>query len=596
MSASLGSKAGVARRSQLQHPSRAPPRPQPPSSATTTTTTLAPRQQEQQQQPQQQQQQQPVPMERLDDTRHESVELSFVDLEYEEDDGSVGFRLLFPCSLGGGGSGGGGGAEARAKPPAPQSWWLAPRWNDALPQYAHGYATVAFFGGTSLKSRALRLGVAAVLWAASAAWALPLRRGRPLAAAPRAAAAEEGARRGDKHRLPVLVFSHGACSNRHTYTTLACEIARRVPCVVACVEHADGTAASARLPGGGGRARAGGAKKGERWMYFRGLGKGDALESKGGVRTDEVRLTVRALEALDRGQGGGGGAGGRVWRLGAGPPAAAASSSPKAAAAGDPVLASFAGRLDLAERLAVAGHSCGGATAAAVAADPDGLPGLSAAVAIDPWWPMLHSARPPLAAAAAAAAAAAPPAPSASSPPAASPPPPSAPLLVLGSHTWQTPSLPDGGMMCDADRQRRVLDVWTGRGGAAKTAPPAPPPPPPPPPPPGALLVVPRGSGHHSFSDVALLVERSRLLRYLRSLMGASHPELTAAESIEMSGWTVARFLRDRWRWEEQEEEEAGGDGAGARRRRPPRPVSAAELDAYRAFFGERLAILEAHV
>lgn len=152
--------------------------------------------------------------------------------------------------------------------------------------------------------------------------------------------------------------------------------------------------------------------------------------------------------------------------------------------------------------------------------------------------------------------------------------------------------------MCDADRQRRVLDVWTGKAGGAAAAaakgkekskaggggnPP-----------PGALLVVPRGSGHHSFSDVALLIEGSRLLRYLRTLMGASHPELASAEAIEMSGWAVARFLRDRWRFG------GGGDGESddqeKRRRRLPRPVSPAELDAYREFFGERAAILEAHV
>jgi hypothetical protein len=520
---------------------------------------------------------------------HEAVALSYVDLEYEEEQGAaVGFRLIYPADAGD--SSGSGSA-------APSSLF-SPRWSDAHPVYARGYADVAFFGSSgaasSLKLRALKAAFTALVWLVSAASPVPLLRGRPLAKEEDAADADaaNAAATPVGRRLPVVVFSHGASSNRHTYTFLACEIARRVPCAVACIEHCDGSAAVARVPGGGGGG--GGGNEGARsissnhnhnsknssnkWLRYQGLGKGEALERKCGVRVDEVRLAVRALRALDQPGAAAGGGAARPRRLGGATGAAASGSD-------DAVLASFAGRLDLDNRLAIAGHSCGGATAAQAAAIGPGCPDLSAvsaAVALDPWWALLPSAEPPLADGSAAS----------SSSSSSSAPPPTAPLLVVGSHAWQTPSLPNGGMMCGGERQRRVFEAWmrapSSSPAAAGGSGPAPRPA-------GALLAVPRGSGHHSFSDVALLLERSRLLRGLRGLVGASHPELPSAEAIEMSGWAVARFLRDRWR---RGGGGGGGEdgGAGGTPRPMPRPVSARELDAYRAYFGDRAAILEVKV
>jgi len=515
---------------------------------------------------------------------HEAVSLSFLDLEYEEPSGSVGFRLFYPTD--GPSVDVGGGATSPAAPPP----FSSPRWGDGVAgrEYAAGYAAFAFHGAPpSLKLRLMKAGLTAALWLLSATWRLPLSRARPLAAA---AAADGGSGSGGgggdggggggraPARLPVVVFSHGAASNRHTYTYLAREIARRVPCAVACVEHSDGSAGAARVTGGRGE-----------WLYFSGLGMGAALERKNGVRVGEVALAARALRALDRGgggafagdaaaasaggggeggKGGGGegegggkgggegeGGGGRLWRLEAG-------KQQEGGAAGDPVLASFRGRLDLA-KLAVAGHSCGGATAAAAAHAPPPLldAAVSAVVAFDPWWPLLQSDLPPLA-------------PAFADPGAAASRRPPAPLLVVGSLAWNTPRA-DGRLSCDGERQRRVFETWkrpaAGAGGGAAAA--------------GALLVVPRGSAHHSFSDVALLLEGSRALRKLRGLTGAPAPELGSAEAIELSGWAAARFLRQRW------EEGGGGEGGVG-----PRPVRAEELEAYRAHFGDRAAILEAHV
>lgn len=495
---------------------------------------------------------------------HDAVSLSYVDLEYHEEDAAVGFRLIYPADDE-------STAAATAKPPSSSSSLFAPRWSDAHPVYARGYTAVAFFGAAaSLKLRALKAAFTALVWLVSAASPLPLLRGRPLVAAEDASSSSSSSSR--RRRLPVVVFSHGASSNRHTYTYLACEIARRVPCAVACIEHCDGTAAVARVPaaGGGGDGSSNSNNNNNnnnKWLYYQGLGKGEALESKCGVRVSEVRLAVRALRALDGRQ-----EGGRLQRLGG---AAGAAGAAAAAANDDPVLASFAGRLDLDARLAVAGHSCGGATAAAAAAVGPTCPDLgavSAACAIDPWWALLPSAEPPLAAADEGGG---------GNGGGNSSSPPTAPLLVLGSHAWQTPRLPDGGMMCGGERQRRVFEAWARGGGSSSKGP-------------GAILAVPRGSGHHSFSDVALLLERSWLLRGLRGLVGASQPELPSAEAIEMSGWAVARFLKDRWAAAVEEEGGGGGGGNGAASR--PRPVSARELDAYRAYFGERAAILEVKV
>lgn len=75
------------------------------------------------------------------------------------------------------------------------------------------------------------------------------------------------------------------------------------------------------------------------------------------------------------------------------------------------------------------------------------------------------------------------------------------PILIMGSHDWNTPNAATGRLACDGPKQEAVLAAAAsgrggeegGQGGAAA-----------PRGGPGALLLVPRGSNHHSFADGGL--------------------------------------------------------------------------------------------
>ena len=58
-----------------------------------------------------------------------------------------------------------------------------------------------------------------------------------------------------------------------------------------------------------------------------------------------------------------------------------------------------------------------------------------------------------------------------------------APVLILGSHDWNTPNL-SGQLACGGEKQERVLDAARMRAGAGA----------------GALLLVVVGSSHNTFA------------------------------------------------------------------------------------------------
>ena len=181
----------------------------------------------------------------------------------------------------------------------------------------------------------------------------------------------------------------------------------------------------------------------------------------------------------------------------------------------------FKGALDL-SRLAVAGHSCGGAAAALVAAT---RPEFAAAVALDPWWPILPAGGPALTGWL---------------------PGCRAPLAVIGSDAWNTPrGGPGGPLACDGARQAAVLEAararGDGNGGAGDSG--------------GssggggggALLIVPAHTQHHSFSDVPAILEASALARRALAAVGFSRPAASGAETLRLTAELTARFLRERF-------------------------------------------------
>ncbi|KAF8056475.1 Ranbp10 [Scenedesmus sp. PABB004] len=350
--------------------------------------------------------------------------------------------------------------------------------------YAQGYVSWGLRNPSSLKERALKAVAQSAIFTLGMTKLLP---------------AVFNAPPEDRHgRLPVVIFSHGAASMRNTCSILCSELASR-GFVVAALEHADGTACCVELADGTHR-------------LLTGLGTGAALEAKCEYRVTEARTMAEALAAIDSG---------------ASVPGLELSGAP--AAGGGGAAGGFVGLLDM-RRLAIVGHSCGGATAAAAAAEHGEF---SAAIALDPWWPLLPEKSAALNGWRT-----------------------STPLLVIGSQDWNQPET----MFCGGARQQAVfaacLPRASGGGGGSGTAAAAGQPerarvpvvaaaaagggagg--------GALHVVPAGSSHGSFTDLPFLISPwlSRALRKAAGAKPAPDPAVPPAQVQEALTWTMHAFL-----------------------------------------------------
>ncbi|EFN56866.1 expressed protein [Chlorella variabilis] len=257
--------------------------------------------------------------------------------------------------------------------------WLPWRWR-GVPwlwhrNYARGLGKFLFFrlngwmydvleqaGGSSRGGQAR--GLIAFAWAAGKSQRLDLSPGAPLA--PDAPS-----------QLPLIIFSHGLGGNRFLYTIICSELASQ-GYVVLAVEHADGTACVARLPGGA-------------WKFYAGLGDEAAQVAKTRVRVAEMRGALQMMRALHRGD--------RLAGL--------------ELAYGLDASAFLRGRLDM-RCVAAAGHSYGGATITALVAED---PLYQCGVALDPWWYAVFPESKALTRFATRT-----------------------PLLVMGSHDWNVPN------------------------------------------------------------------------------------------------------------------------------------------------------------
>ncbi|KAK9843811.1 hypothetical protein WJX81_007277 [Elliptochloris bilobata] len=238
-------------------------------------------------------------------------------------------------------------------------------------------------------------------------------------------------------RLPLFLFSHGLGGTRGAYSAACAELAS-AGFVVLAIEHADGTAAACRLAGARG------------WRFFSGWGSEAGRARQAQYRQDEVRTALALLQGMAEGV----------------PPQSLGLGS------GLSPSAFFAGRLDLGS-IAIGGHSYGGATAVAAAAVDMRI---RACVTLDPWWGALPPDSPALGSWRNRA-----------------------PLLVLGSHAWNTPNKA-GRLACGPERQARVLQGASSGGGG------------------GAVLLVLANSSHDTSSDaVQLFAPR---LRWLLNKLG----------------------------------------------------------------------------
>lgn len=324
-------------------------------------------------------------------------------------------------------------------------------------KYAEGYVTFAFFNAKSLKWRIAKKLMQGVVWASGMLTHMPVKHNAPMAEA-----------RPDP--FPLVIFSPGAAANRNTYSATCIEMASR-GCVVASIEHADGSSGAAQLADGS-------------WKMFAGLGTGPVLESKCDYRVDEVMSVVEIMGRLNEGCVPNG-----IFAL--------TGRSPEA----------FKGSMDL-SKLTVMGHSCGGATAVLAASRH---PELAAAVALDPWWPILPSGSPALTQWL---------------------PGCCAPLLIIGSDDWNTPKV-DGTLACNGERQEQVLQAARRRTDGAQGASGG-----------GTVFMVPSHSKHHTFSDVPALIESSRVARGLLKAMGFGKQALSAAAALRLICECAARFCR----------------------------------------------------
>ncbi|KAG2500884.1 hypothetical protein HYH03_001644 [Edaphochlamys debaryana] len=354
--------------------------------------------------------------------------------------------------------------------------------------------------------------------------------------------------------LPVVIFSHGIAGTRNAYSSICIELASR-GYVVMALEHSDGSASTARLPrlapasssssnsasnpapasaaaavGASGNGPAfsaaasasydGTADYGSEYVGYGGFGDKPEQLRKTRHRVAEVNAALQLLRRIHEGHPEG------------------IREVPSAVASG------LEGQLDL-SRTAVVGHSYGGATAAAAAAM---LPDLKAAICLDPWWDCFEESWPVTSRWAAPN-----------------------PLLVIGSHDWNTP-LAGGRLKCGGVNQERVLAAAAAGGG-------------------GALLVVPKGSSHSSFDDILLLYGKS-LMAVLRYVGMRAQLEPRTAHRVNM--FCIRHFLDSHLpqpvsasSGQPQKGAPAPASAEAAAAAAVPTPIRQGDLDAYREELGE---------
>eukprot|EP00877_Chromochloris_zofingiensis_P001284 jgi/Chrzof1/11156/Cz05g26010.t1 len=322
------------------------------------------------------------------------------------------------------------------------SWPVS--WIRAYP-YAEGYVSWSLRGSLTLKQQLLKQVAQNVIYLLGQFNQLKVTYDAP----PR-----------DEGPFPVVLFSHGAAGMRNTYSVFCTELASK-GFVVAALEHADGTASCVQLANG-------------EYQMLKGLGSGSVLESKCTYRVNECLTCAKVLTAMNVGE--------HVEGL-------HVSGDNKAR---NP----FEGLLDM-ESLAIMGHSCGAATAAAAISEH---PQFKCGVALDPWWPLLphdnaalHGWRT------------------------------QAPLLVIGSHAWNKPPY-----YCDGPRQQKVFKATTGRNGHGG----------------GCIHIVPSGTNHHSFSDLPFLLHPVLMNALRKWGKLPSNPVLTPAQGLDLVGWAMHNFLQ----------------------------------------------------
>jgi len=312
----------------------------------------------------------------------------------------------------------------------------------------------------------------------------------------------------------AVVFSHGLGGSRAAYSAFAAALASAGFGVLA-IEHADGTAAVAKLAG------TRGFKDYERWQPG-----GEQLQARGEARRAELAAAARVWRALLLAPSKEGDAEKeREALLGGGRLSLEGGTLP---------LDFFVGAVDPGSAPAVVGHSFGGALAADAAAggganaadaddgkeekekDEENDLLFSAAVCLDPWWGALPPGSP-----------------AATSSDDRTPSTRRAPLLVLGSDAWNTPNA-EGELFCGREQQERVLSSFAqkssissstsssknndnGNNG-------------------GALFAVLKGSSHQGFSDVVSLVPALSKLFYGRRRAAAAATRVAEAAAAAAGG------------------------------------------------------------
>ncbi|MEW5311473.1 MAG: hypothetical protein WDW38_003186 [Sanguina aurantia] len=297
-------------------------------------------------------------------------------------------------------------------------------------------------------------------------------------------------------KMPIILFSHGLGGTRNSYSRLCSEWASQGFMVVS-MEHTDGSGSAVRVP----YLAADGTTIRTKWLYYDGISK-DTHVVKIAHRVRELQSCREVLEALDAGK-----VPGVTWASGA--------------------LEQFQDRLDT-TRVTAAGHSYGGATVAAlVATDPK----FGCGVAMDPWWGALGEASPARTAWQT-----------------------SSPLLILGSHAWNTPHALTGKLSCDGEAQQQVMeaaavrartvsdavpcsagDARVAEGAAAAAAVVAtttgg-----------GALLCVITNSTHQSYDDL-LIIFWGGVFRPVLKLINFKSA-LPPAKALALMSWSVQHFV-----------------------------------------------------
>ncbi|KAK9825044.1 hypothetical protein WJX74_003537 [Apatococcus lobatus] len=323
-----------------------------------------------------------------------------------------------------------------SKPEGGKAFWLPDR------RYAEGYAAVVFsdngIGPTvgSCKNFA-KSTFSNFTWWMGSSTQLKVIKDVPLKPA--------------QHPYPVVLFSHGTCANRNTYSCICTKLAEE-GYVVFSIEHADSTASAVEMAGDRG------------WQVYAGETREHVHKEFLRYRMKECQTARKMVAALSSGTV----PPGVQLTVGKG-----RTSGPEKGPEPGPLLRqSFKGALDP-DRVALAGHSFGASTVSALVAEDPGFP---CAIALDPAWALLWADHPALTAWKT-----------------------SAPLMIIGSHQWHTPKK-DGTLVRSGHLQetvlaaasRRQLSIEDGKveGSAAGG---------------GAVSVVPAGSTHETFTDALVL-------------------------------------------------------------------------------------------